>query len=142
MGYHIRQRGSDFRIKKDNFAAALAAIKALANKPEQMGGGNSTGERWYSWVDMNELAAAETLPLALSAWRWEVDCSDETGDVFNITFCGEKLGDDTILFETLAPFVEKGSYIDMEGEDGSLWRWAFDGGGVVELTGEVSYKTY
>lgn len=141
MGYCMTQRGAEFRIKKENFAAALAAVKALADKPEQMGGGSSTGERWYSWVDTNGFVNAKTLADAIGAWRWEVDCSAETGDVFGITFCGEKLGDDMIFFEALAPFVEAGSFIDMEGEDGCLWRWAFDGKTLKEVAGRVVFES-
>lgn len=139
MGYYMSQQSAKFTILKKNFDAALAAIKALANTPERMGGGSSTGERWYSWVDMKELADAKTLPEALQAWRWDGFVEGE-GDLNQICFQGEKLGDDEILMNTLAPFVEAGSYIEMEGEEGCHWKWCFDGQTMTEKTGRVVYE--
>ena len=135
----MSQQSAEFRIAKENLAGALAAIKAMANTPERMGGGSSKGEKWYSWVDMKELADAKTLPEALMAWRW--DCSiNDAGDLVEINFDGEKLGDDPILLEAIAPFVEAGSYIEMEGEEGCHWKWCFDGKTMTEKSGRVVYE--
>lgn len=139
MGYCMTQRGSEFLIRGQNFSAALAAVKALAYKPEQMSGGSSKGERWYAWVDTNGFVNAATLADAIGAWRWSTTVIN--GGIVDIYFKGEKLGDDMILFEALAPFVEDGSFIDMEGEDGSLWRWVFDGKTVREVEGRVVYES-
>lgn len=140
----MTQRDANFRIEHENFAAALAAIKALATRTEKMGGGEwrdgKVQKTWFSWVTTEEFVEATTLQEAIKAWRWSVEVSEESGDIVDICFDGEKLGDDTILLEAIAPYVEAGSFIDMEGEDGSLWRWAFDGRGVVELAGTVSYE--
>jgi len=140
MGYCMSQRNSEFRIKKENFDAALAAIKALASKPEQMGGGSSSGDRWYSWVTTEDFVNAPTLDKAIEAWRWGCFISEETGDLVEICFDGEKLGDDTILLKALAPFVEAGSYIEMEGEDSCHWKWIFDGKTMEERQGRVVYE--
>jgi len=42
MGYNMRQRGSNFRIKKENFDVALKAIVELADdkNKHQMSGGS------------------------------------------------------------------------------------------------------
>jgi hypothetical protein len=42
-----------------------------------------------------------------------------------MTFVGEKLTNDFEMFEAIASFVEKGSYIQMAGEDFLIWRWYF-----------------
>jgi hypothetical protein len=139
MGYYMNQQSAEFKIKKTKVAKALAAIQALAKTPERMGGGSSTGEKWYSWVDMKELADAKTLPDALVAWRWSGFIND-AGDLVEIDFDGEKLGDDAILLEAIAPFVEKGSYIEMEGEEGCHWKWCFDGKTMTEKQGRVVYE--
>lgn len=130
MGYCMSQRDASFRIKGKNRAKALDAIKALASQEDRMSGGSWSGgvqrERWFSWVTTAEFRDARTLEDAMWAWRWEIE-GDEGGDVDSIMFGGEKLGDDTVLLGAIAPYVEPGSYIEMQGEDGSLWRWVFDG---------------
>jgi hypothetical protein len=91
-------------------------------------------------VTTEEFVNAKTLKEALSAWRWDSFISEETGDLVDLTFNGEKLGDDETFFETLAPFVKAGSYIEMEGEDGGHWKWKFDGKTMTEVSGKVVYE--
>jgi hypothetical protein len=125
MGYCIEQRSADFRIKRSNFAGALKAIKGLADREH------------YSWVSASEFARAESLPEAMEAWRWSVTVKDD--DVTDIFFEGEKSGDDDTLLDAIAPFVEPGCYIEMQGEDGTLWRWVFDGKTCKEKGATVSW---
>ena len=139
MGYCMDQRAADFTIKSENKGKALEAIKGLATQTKRMGGGSSRGERWFSWVTTKEFVEAGTLLEAISAWRWEANES-ENGDITDIYFHGEKLGDDTIFLEAIAPYVEAGSYIEMQGEDGSIWRWVFDGRGVVEQAAKIVWE--
>lgn len=61
----------------------------------------------------------------MAEWRWHLTMQD--GGVIDIEFTGEKYGDDRIMFAAIAPFVEKGSYINMRGECGELITWSFDG---------------
>lgn len=139
MGYHITQRASEFKIKSENKAKALEAIKALATQTSRMGGGSSTGERWFAWVPTEDFVKATTLPEAMGAWRWSVSEDEKTGDIIDIGFNGEKLGDDEILLEAIAPYVEPGSYIEIEGEEGALWRWLFDGVWLEEKNAKISW---
>lgn len=139
MGYYINQRAGQFCIKKKNFAAALAAIKALALNTKAMGGGSSTGEKWYSWVNTAEFVNAKTLDEALGAWRWGPGFDKKTGDLTSLSFDGEKLGDDEILLDAIAPYVEPESFIEIEGEDGALWRWKFDGKTMTQVNAEISW---
>lgn len=134
MGYHMKQMEVGFRMSSDRFAEALMAIKALAGK-ETIHDGSGTH---FSWVDTEKVTGAETLEEALRAWRWNPDQNGE-GDIVGIWFEGEKLGDDGVLFEAIAPFVELGSYIQMIGDDDSIWRWRFDGSHVREVTGRVVF---
>jgi hypothetical protein len=130
MGYYVSQEDAEFFISKDNFDRCLAAIKGLMGQEDKMtgeswSGGVQTG-RWFYWVDTEKVLAAQTLIEALGAWQWEAVTSD--GDIVDILFQGEKLGADDNLFETIAPFVKCGSYIEMRGEEGELWRYFFKGG--------------
>ena len=117
MGYYMHQMDAVFTIRKEHFDAALAAIKA---------------ERHGSWVSEEKVQGAKSLSEAMYAWRWEVFI-DDTGDIANISFNGQKSGDEDTLFTAIAPFVKEDSYIEMQGEEGSLWRWWFTDGQCVEI---------
>ena len=135
MGYCMSQHDSEFSIKPDHVSGALAAIKGLAGKETKRGWGGG----YYSWVETRKFVKAETLTQALQAWRWYATGNEETGEITDIQFEGEKLGDDDKLFNAIAPFVEPGSFIEMQGEDGTLWRWLFDGKTCTEKQAKVSW---
>ena len=143
MGYCMTQRDCHFIIKAENQEKAMEAIKALAKDVDEKGSGGSWSgggktKSWYSWVETEEFANAETLADALKAWRWIAE--DNKGDIDYLYFEGDKLGQEDILFEAIAPFVEEGSYIEMSGEDGALWRWAFEQGMMVEREAQINWK--
>lgn len=115
MGYCMDQMYSEFHIKAENRAPALAACLALARE-----GGD------FHWVSANDFIKAKSLEEVLDVWSWSPD-KDENNNIVGLCFEGEKSGADFTLFETIAPFVEKGSYIEMQGEDGARWRWVFNG---------------
>lgn len=124
MGYLIRQGDTMIKIRRENHELALAAIKGL-----------SKGK--YSWVH-SAFRTASNLVEALDAWCWEADFNDE-GDISHLIFFGDELGDDSELFEALAPYIEVGSYITFYGEDDSTWRYVFDGYHCRELRGVTTY---
>lgn len=150
MGYCIQQKDSCFQIRKENFDACLKAIKSLAIQTHLMHGGGSNGQKWFSWVNTNEFLNAKTLEEALKAWRWKAFILTEKfhkdpshiGDLTHMEFTGEKLGDDMVLFNAIAPFVEPGSYLEIEGEDGNLWRWTFDGKQCLEIEADIDWEGY
>jgi len=136
MGYYINVVDHDVVIPTDRMASALHELKAMAIHKNKMGGGGFTGvgkpvEQWFSWVDMQQLANAETLVEALEAWRYNFVNSND-GVVFEY-FEGEKLGDDAFLWETLAPFINDGGFIEVHGEDHYFWRWKFNDGKFQEV---------
>jgi hypothetical protein len=134
MGYCMSQKNAKFKIKASKRAKVLNAIKGLHGKESI----HDSGGRHFSWVDHN-FHKLNDLADIFRAWRWEI--TEEAGDVVNISFSGEKLGDDGILFEAIAKYVEKGSFIEMEGEDDSIWRWEFNGKTCRENYGTVTYDT-
>lgn len=127
MGYYIDVVDTKFHIPADKKADALKAVQALGKED----GGT------YSWVNDN-FAQQGTLKEALDAWRYTLT-EDEDGNVTDITFEGQKLGDDETLFRALAPYVEAGSYLEVSGEEGAHWRWAFDGEKMVEQDAFTSF---
>ena len=136
MGYCINITNHNILIPNDQKAAALDSIKAMATFSNKMGGGGHTVgspeviKQWFSWVDMEQLANADTLIKAFDAWRYTFSENDNGAvlDYFN----GEKLGDDALLWETMAPFIKGGGFIEVHGED-MFWLWKFNDGQCQEV---------
>ena len=125
MGYYITQSDTNFKILKENLNDVLESIRALHGQ-ETIRDGINQSRHHFSWVAEN-FYKKETLDEILDDWRYEVEYDNE-GNVVNIEFTGEKLGDDEILFRQIAKFVEHDSYITICGEDGEQWRWVFENG--------------
>lgn len=131
MGYYCDQVTCEFFIAASNVPAALAAIKQMAVSEHERGGGSSSQmvdgklniTRHYSWVSPSYVQS-RTFKEAMNEWRWDVE-EDAQGNILSVLFKGEKLGDDAELMSAIAPFVEHRSYIQMRGEDDSVWRWVF-----------------
>ena len=64
---------------------------------------------------------------------------DTDGNITELTFIGEKLGNDFEMFQWIAPYVQDGSYIWMIGEDGDQWRWVFRSGVCKEIEAKVEW---
>lgn len=123
MGYYMDQGETVFKIKKENLPAALEAIRELHGKETI-----HDRENGFSWVD-DDFYKKENIGDTLESWRWEPEF-DKEGNIVNIQFSGEKLGDEEILFRQIAKFVEHGSLITMHGEN-SDWRWVFENGQMI-----------
>ena len=80
-----------------------------------------------SWVHETDVAKTTDVFEILSCCRWDASTNQRDANIHCLTFNGEKSGSDFILFKAIAPFVEAGGCIEMEGEDGLQWRWLFDG---------------
>lgn len=144
MGYCMDLMDADFVIKRENQDKALEAVKKLADTVNENGSGSSYsgGEcksRSYAWVTTEDFVNADDVSEAISAWGWEPQTDEVTGDITTMYFVAEKKGDDEYLLDALAPYVEPGSFIQMQGEDGSIWRWFFDGQQCIEQGGEVTF---
>jgi hypothetical protein len=156
MGYYMDQMTTVFCIKHENKEAALKAIKDLAGRETIE---DSSG-RHFSWVNTEAFLKAETLDDALKEWRWWVEVEkrepekvdinemafdydpediEAKMDIVGISFSGEKKGNDDIVFEAIAPYVEEDSFIEMSGEDGCTWRWNFWDGQLIETYPEVHW---
>ncbi len=79
----------------------------------------------FMWInDSSEFLNARSLEDALGVWRWDA-VVDEEGGIEELSFQGENLGDEDLLFSALAPYIAEGSSIVVAGEDGIVWRWYF-----------------
>jgi hypothetical protein len=116
MGYCITQTESSFFIPKEHFHSALESIKASI----------TNSRRELLWVDTDQVLTKTDLCSALRQLRWRASLNRD-GDICDVSFQGEKSGDDDIIFRAIAPYVNEESYITMVGEDHATWRWYFDG---------------
>lgn len=134
MGYYIEMTDSKFEIKKENFKKALENLKSVFI-PENMNCRDYVGSKYYphfSWVDTDSVLKSNTLGNALEEIRYEPEYNDN-GDICNVEFTGQKYGSEVVFFNALAPYVESGSYITFEGEDGNTWKWSFNDGKVEKI---------
>lgn len=135
MGYCIKMTNSNFAIKKENFEKALKNLKDIFT-PENMTCYDSIGGKRYfhfRWVNTETVLESEELGEALEEIRYTPEYN-ENGDICDVEFTGEKYGDEEIFFKALAPYIESGSYLCFEGEDGDIWKWVFE-------DGKVTYKS-
>ena len=126
MGIYISLREETFKMDANKKDKALAAIKKLCKKNKD-----------YSWVENDKVLDAKTFEEAMQEWRYPVSV-DEKGNVCQIEFIGEKLGDEEELFKAIAPFVKRGSYLVMEIEQ-DFYKWAFDGKTFKEKCGHIEF---
>jgi hypothetical protein len=136
MGYCISLTDSDFRIPASKKAEALAAMKKM--DPSVKGRGFWDNKRQWSWVDQEDIERAQSLEEAMTQWRYCPQI-DVEGNIRRIDFEGEKIGQEDELFAVLAPFVEDGSFIEMQGEDGAMWRWVFRDGTVKMVEPKIEW---
>lgn len=127
MGYCCSQRESEFFIPASRKRDALEALREYDRRLHRKGfSGRQT--------------KADTLEDLMYEWGWEAE-NGSLGNIVYVRFDGDRLSDEDKWFDVLAPFVKRGSYIDMEGEDGYIWRWYFDGLTCTEHRGEVVFPT-
>lgn len=128
MGYCIDQVDSEFYIKAQDFQSCANAILKAFRGRDQVG-----------WVRASEINEHMDFVAIAEAFRWTASVNDE-GDVYDIWFTGEKIGEDIDLFlNSIAPYVLDESFISFSGEDGSKWRYFFKDKQMLDQTGAVTY---
>lgn len=126
MGYYMNLMEIEkFKIKKDNIEKAVKALNELGKNSSHL-----------MWVNENIMATETDIEKLMREVRWEGFINEE-GDFELEYFNGEKYGSDDDIFNTIAPYVEEGSYIQMQGEDGAMWRWIFKDGKCIEKAPKI-----
>lgn len=131
MGYHMNQMAGRFYLPRRRFAVAVQALQNLQGE----------GKPYVRWLKDALLKVPDSLPAVLLVLGWEPDVDERSGDIVRLVFNGEKAGDDFQIFQALAPFVRRDSFLHMEGEDGCHWRWWFTGKSVLEQFGRVVFPS-
>ena len=128
MSYYVLGRGSEFHIDSSVKQDAAAALIAYDNA--------ARAENPYR----DSISDCKNLEEILRVWGWDTT-DDNDGNIDGICLVEEQLGDEEEWFEIIAPFVKEGSYIALEGEDGYIWCYYFDGSHYTTHKGEITFPT-
>lgn len=44
------------------------------------------------------------------------------------------------MFKAIAPFVKDGSFLEIHGEDGAMWRWKFSNGKMRQIGAKIVWE--
>lgn len=136
MGYYMHTMESFFSFQEGKEPEAFQAIIDLFQSPNLIATyGYGTGANAHlSWITTPNVLKSTNIIEALNTVRWKYDPSSHTLD-----FIGENLGEDLLIFNFIAPYVTPGSYVQMSGADGTIWRWIFKDQKCVEVTATVNF---
>lgn len=131
MSVYIDNCYCSFTIKKENIAAALTKAKELV----QSGG-------YADWTaeDQQKLLGASSIDEFLrfaNNWYTEVENFNIIGLIGKYEQYYQQ--EDLNLFKTLAPYVEAGSYINIETNNFQKIQWYFDGITCITKEGQMDY---
>lgn len=131
MSYEMVQLGQEFKIKAEHKDAAFKSLNKWAKKIE------AEYRKKYG-VCYSPVGGANNLEDALSCLGWDADLN-ATGDITELYFKGERLHDEDDWLEIIAPYVQRGSRLEMRGGDDYLWCWYFDGIHCNTYNGKIIY---
>lgn len=117
MGYYFRTTNSEVKFKNpvsDEVVNKLADFMGIKD-PES----SISISRWGKWKNMSNIEKVAAL-LDYDGWTFEDSYE-------SIYFEYSKDSDSDEMWSMLAPYIERGSYIDCLGEDDCMWEYAFDG---------------
>lgn len=119
MGYDCTCTGSSFDMKAENIGKALKALAKThyVSQPDKI----------LAICEKGSFEEKKDMFQAVLQDNGYFAAFDEKGNVCEICHETYKWREDNDFFDVFARFVEKGSYIEMAGEDGQLWRMVFDG---------------
>lgn len=120
---------SNVKIKKENFDFVVNAIKNLH--------GQETCGNYFSWVEI-DFHKHNDIASIFEAWRWGA-CFSIDGDIEDLIFDGEKIGDENLLFSAIAAYVKPNSWIEFSGDE-SKWRYEFDGHKMIKKIRKVGLE--
>lgn len=122
MGYYISQRDCDFVIKAENMPEACETLQKLRDDKMQ----------WPPY-SISEFVKN------MRWWGYDTDFNED-GDCIDIFKEQGKFVCDDEMFSSIAPYVEHGSFIEFEGEDGYLWRYVFTHGEMHEVSAKIVWE--
>ncbi len=128
MEYYMTQLdSSEFYIDKEKIDKAFKALLNYMEKKAKDDFRSFDREKYEDFEDaIEELGWSVTNPYHLDY----INCLD---------FNNDALGDEFTWMKAIAPYVGKGSHIDMMGDDQHFWSWYFNGKTMKTYEGKLTY---
>lgn len=150
MGYYVSTISSQFTFKPgtdlkavlDDVKQKMFTDEALVSKarggawPKE--GKAVEDHSWYSWTNTRECRQAGDIYDIIQQFFETVDISDDRMS-FEV-YVDNKIGQEDVLLEHLAPYLEDDSHLRYRGEDGDLFGWRVKGGRLVEEQATVTWN--
>ena len=127
MGYYMYMEESTVIIRKEYVEDVVKSLKEFVQNANRL-----------SWINSRVVLESESIEEIFDEIRYELT-KYENGDYLIENFIGEKLGSDFKIFGSIAKYIEDGQYIEMNGEDGDMWRWIFKNGECKEIHPKISW---
>lgn len=117
MSYYVKVKGNNFNIKESNLKPIAKLLK----------------EKFPELKD-----SRTNLDTIMRDYDWHFRYNNEDDSVIGAIYDRENYHPEHLLiFDAMAPPVEPESWIEFRGEDGSIWRWIFDGKNAWEIRPEI-----
>lgn len=133
MGYYFNMRDQDFKIEPQRVHGAHKAILQYLE-------GNLYFEHFKDdcYVRRSRNRCNGSFEECMGYLGYGIEKSSD-GGYDQIWLDHEKFDDEDGIFQILAPFVSDGSFIEFCGEDGAIWRYAFNNGEFAELSPKIEW---
>ena len=136
MGYYIHLNYGNWEIEES--PESLAAVREMPKKYHAVKrGGSSSGEKWFSWMNDENIENAETVESVFQALGFE---TSKSHDGFTLEGYESKTGQEDLFLAVLAPWTKDGSYLEFTGEDNNFWRYSVKDGRMYYEDGVREYK--
>ena len=146
MGYCVSTKEVNFVIPNEKLDEAYKAVCDLNQHNHLKRGGvwprnEKDGPHeniWFSWMPWDYPEVFKDLEEVLNALGFETEYTD--GDDLSLCYYDSKAGQEQLFLETIAPFVEEGSFIEWVGEDNAMWRDIVKDGKLVRQTPNITWE--
>lgn len=129
MGYYWETEDLKVNIDAKHVPMAFAVLKALNGRDDLKHGGSYSGgkttAKWFSWMPADYDKTVNSLKDIFDLLGFEDNTEDGLG--VRLGRYDQKRGQEMLFLQVAAPYIRKDSYMICKGEDGSRWRYDFDG---------------
>ena len=139
MGYNVSMRTAHFHVPETE--AVLQVLKDLNKQDHLKRGGSYAGgektESWFSWMPTNYDETCTSVQEVFELLGFDTKIVDEPwGKAVSLEAYDSKAGQEDLFCATVAPFMDKGSYIEWIGEDYAEEAWVVKDGQMKVLVRE------
>jgi len=145
MGYYVNTAETKIFLDKKHFNSVYERMCELNDHDDLKRGGRhpKTEEYttrynpnvWFSWMDYNYPETCSDMFAILTALGFEYRL-DIDGNLVDLIY-SDKIGNEDYFLTCFSGYIEPGSYITYQGEDGTYWRYVFTDKDMVYQNGYV-----